>query len=231
MMDFHVTCNVDKFVKDIKNLKEKQIPFAAKEAVNTNAFRSRRALIKDYPRKFNMRNKGLPNLIRVNKATKQIPAAAVYLDKVFMVKQETGGVKNAQANRNVAIPREVVTEKGMTSNGFIKKNFYVSSLLAASQKDQLKHRKRNGKMRTEHKQIARVNSKYKPFKIDRNDGVSYIARHVAGSRKLEWMYALYPKVVVPARWPWNRIVKFFFDKYIAKDFADAYAKAISTAKK
>lgn len=230
MMDFHISCNVNKFLKDVDVIKEKQIPFAMKEAVNANAFRSRRVLIKDYPRKFTMRSKGLPNLIRIDKATKKIPAARIYMDKLFMARQEYGGEKDAKAGKSVPIPRDVVNEKGLTSKGAIKKNFYVSALLKQSENDKLKHRIRGGKMRTEHKQAPRQNSKYKPFEMERNDGVRFIARHVAGSRKLEWMYSLYPKVVVPPRWGWQKIVEFFYKKYIDKDFSEAYQKALKTEK-
>jgi hypothetical protein len=66
--------------------------------------------------------------------------------------------------------------------------------------------------------------------MERSDGVRFIARHIAGTRKLEWMYALHPKVFVPPRWGWQKIVKFFFDKYIKSDFETAYRKALASAK-
>lgn len=231
MMDFHVTCNVDKVLKNVKDIREKQLPYAIKEAVNANAFRARRALIKDYPRKFTMRSKGLPNLIRIDKADKKIPAARIYLDKLFMAKQEYGGDKVAKPGKGVAVPRPGVTEKGLTAKGAIKQGYYVSALLADAEKNKRRKRRRRGREYAESRPEARKNSKYHPFEMERTDGVRFIARHIAGTRKLEWMYALHPKVVVPPRWGWQKIVKFFFDKYIKSDFETSYRKALASAKK
>lgn len=230
MMDFHVSCNINKFLKEIDDVREKQLPFAMKEAVNANAFRSRRALIKDYPRKFTMRNKGLPNLIRIDKADKKVPAARIYLDKLFMARQEYGGEKVAKPGKSVPVPREGVTSKGMTVKGAIKPGYYVSALLADAKNGGKKSRIRKGSKYSENRPSARKVSKYKPFEIERADGVKFIVRHIAGSRKLEWMYAMYPKVEVPARWNWQRIVEFFYKKYIESDFKTAYQKALKTAK-
>lgn len=229
-LDFHVSCNINEFLKDIKDIREKQLPFAMKEAVNANAFRSRRALIKDYPRKFTMRNKGLPNLIRIDKADKKIPAARIYLDKLFMANQEYGGEKKAKAGKSVPIPRDVVKNGGMTAKGAIKQTYYVSALLADAAKSKRKTRIRKGRKYGENMPSARV-SKYKPFEMETASGIKYIARHVQGSRKLEWMYAMHPKVFVPPRWGWQKIVEFFYKKYIEQDFRIAYRKALSTAKK
>mgnify|MGYP004449950649 FL=1 len=44
------------------------------------------------------------------------------------------------------------------------------------------------------------------------------------------MYAMYPKVKVPARWGWQKIVEFNYKKYIEKYFNDAYQNALKTAK-
>lgn len=228
-MDFHVTCNVTKLMNGIKDFKEKQLPFAMKEAVNANAFRSRRALIKDYPRKFTMRNKGLPNLIRIDKADKKVPAARIYMDKLFMVAQEYGGEKKAKAGKSVPVPQEGVLAKGMNTKGAIKQSYYVSALLADAKKSR-KTRIRNGRRYGESMPKARV-SKYKPFEMETSSGIKYIARHIQGSRKLEWMYAMHPKVFVPPRWGWQKIVAFFYKKYIEKDFQAAYSKALATAKK
>lgn len=230
MMDFHVTCNVNKLLKDFRDVKEKQLPYAMKEAVNANAFRARRALIKDYPRKFKMRNSGLPNLIRIDKADKKVPAARIYLDKLFMVKQEYGGDKVAKPGKSVPIPLDAVVEKGMTSKGAIKKNYYVSALLADAEKGGRRTRFRDGKTRTESRPHARSSSQYKPFELTGKTGVKYIARHIKGTRKLEWLYSMYPKVYVPPRWGWQKIVEFFYRKYIQSDFETAYQKALKTAK-
>lgn len=231
MMDFHVTCNVDKLLKGVRDVREKQLPYAMKEAVNANAFRARRALIKDYPRKFTMRSKGLPNLIRIDKADKKVPAARIYLDKPFMARQEYGGEKVAKPGKGVAVPRPGVTEKGgLTSKGSVKPGYYVSALLADAEKNKRRSRVRNGRKYGENRPSARKSSKYHPFEMKRTDGVRFIARHIAGSRKLEWLYALYPKVVVPARWGWQKIVKFFYEKYIKSDFEAAYRKALESAK-
>ena len=231
MMDFHVTCNVDKLLKGMRDVREKQLPYAMKEAVNANAFRARRALIKDYPRKFTMRSKGLPNLIRIDKADKKVPAARIYLDKQFMARQEYGGEKVAKPGKGVAVPRPGVTENGgLTSKGSVKPGYYVSALMADAEKNKRRSRVRNGRKYGENRPSARKSSKYHPFEIERNAGVRFIARHIAGSRKLEWLYALYPKVVVPPRWGWQKIVKFFYEKYIKSDFEAAYRKALESAK-
>lgn len=238
MMDFHVTCNVDKLLKGMRDVREKQLPYAMKEAVNANAFRARRALIKDYPRKFTMRSKGLPNLIRIDKADKKVPAAMVYLDKLFMAKQEYGDDKVAKPGKGVAVPRPGVTEKGLNARGGIKQGYYVSALLADSEKNKRRKRKRRGREYTENRPSARV-SKYHPFEMEMPDGTRFIARHVAGATynpatkkysEMEWMYILYPKVVVPPRWGWQKIVKFFYEKYIKSDFEAAYRKALESAK-
>lgn len=239
MMDFHVTCNVDKLLKGVRDVREKQLPYAMKEAVNANAFRARRALIKDYPRKFTMRSKGLPNLIRIDKADKKVPAARIYLDKPFMARQEYGGEKVAKPGKGVAVPRPGVTEMGgLTSKGSVKPGYYVSALLADAEKNKRRKRKRRGREYTENRPSARV-SKYHPFEIEMPDGVRYIARHIEGAQwnkslkkynKMEWMYALHPKVVVPPRWGWQKIVKFFYEKYIKSDFEAAYRKALESAK-
>lgn len=231
MMDFHVTCNVDKLLKGVRDVREKQLPYAMKEAVNANAFRARRVLIKDYPRKFTMRSKGLPNLIRIDKADKKVPAARIYLDKPFIARQEYGGEKVAKPGKGVAVPRPGVTEKGgLTSKGSVKPGYYVSALLADAEKNKRRSRVRNGRRYEENRPSARESSKYHPFEMERNDGVRFIARHIAGSRNLEWLYALYPKVIVPARWGWQKIVKFFYENHIESDFEAAYRKALESAK-
>lgn len=231
MMDMKVTCDINSLLKTVHNVQEKQLPYAMKEAANAVAFRARSTLIKSYPRKFHVRAKGLPNLIHVDKADKKVPVAKVYLDLLFMAKQEYGSEKVAEPGKSVPVPQEGVNEKGLTTKGSIKKNYYVSSLLSDAEKNKKRKRIRNGKVRTENRPEARTDSKYHPFQMEMPDGVRYIARHIAGSRKLEWMYAMHPKVVVPPRWGWQKIVKFVFDKYIKSYFDEAYRKAVSTARK
>ena len=231
MMDFHVSCNVDKLLKGVKEIHEKQLPYAMKEAVNTVAFKARKALIADYPKKFTMRSKGLPNLIRVEKADKNKVWASVYLDKLFMAKQEYGGEKRAEPGKGVAVPRPGVTEKGgLTAKGSIKPGYYVSALLADSEKNKRRKRIRNGRKYQENRPSARRSSKYHPFEIEMPDGVRYIARHIAGSRNLEWMYALHTKVVVPPRWGWQKLVMRVCKSNIAGAFFSAYKKALLTEK-
>ena len=230
MMNFHVTCNVDELLKNVKNVREKQLPYAMKEAVNAVAFKARNALIEDYPKKFTMRSKGLPRLIRIDKADKKIPAAMVYLDKLFMAKQEYGDDKVAKPGKGVAVPRPGVTEKGLNARGGVKQSYYVSALLADAEKNKRRKRKRRSREYTENRSSARV-SKYHPFEMEMPDGVRYIARHIAGTRNLEWMYALHPKVYVPPRWGWQKLVKEVYDKNIKLEFDRAYQKALETAKK
>ena len=240
MMNFHVTCDVEKLLKNVRNVREKQLPYAMKEAVNAVAFKARKALIDDYPKKFTMRSKGLPNLIRIDKADKKIPAAMIYMDKLFMARQEYGGDKKAKPGKGVAVPQEGVTEKGLTGKGSIKKNYYVSALLADAAMNRQRKRRRNSRVYTENRPGARKSSKYHPFEMERADGVRYIARHVEGARydkaskkynKLEWMYALHPKVVVPPRWGWQKLVKEVYNKNIKLEFDAAYRKALATEKK
>ena len=239
MMNFHVTCNVDELLKNVKDVREKQLPYAIKEAVNAVAFKARNALIEDYPKKFTMRSKGLPKLIRIDKADKKTPAAMIYLDKLFMVKQEYGDDKVAKPGKSVAVPRPGVTEKGLNARGGIKQGYYVSALLADSEKNKRRKRIRNGRRYEENRQSARKSSKYHPFEMEMPDGVRYIARHVDGATynsatkkysKLEWMYALHPKVVVPPRWGWQKLVKEIYDKNIKLEFDKAYQNALETAK-
>lgn len=238
-MNFHVTCNVNELLKNVKEVREKQLPYAMKEAVNAVAFKARNALIEDYPKKFTMRSKGLPRLIRIDKADKKVPAAMVYLDKLFMAKQEYGDDKVAKPGKGVAVPRPGVTEKGLNARGGIKQGYYVSALLADAEKNKRRKRKRRGREYTENRPSARV-SKYHPFEIEMPDGVRYIARHIEGAQwnkslkkydKMEWMYALHPKVVVPPRWGWQKLVKEIYDKNIKLEFDRAYQKALATAKK
>ena len=66
--------------------------------------------------------------------------------------------------------------------------------------------------------------------MERTDGVRFIARHIAGTRDLEWLYALYPKVVVPARWGWQKLVRQICKANIAGAFFAAYKKALRTEK-
>lgn len=239
MMNFHVTCNVKELLKDVKDVREKQLPYAMKEAVNAVAFKARNALIEDYPKKFTMRSKGLPRLIRIDKADKKNPAAMVYLDKIFMAKQEYGDDKVAEPGKGVAVPRDGVTEKGLNARGGIKQGYYVSALLADSEKNKRRKRKRRGREYTENRPSARV-SKYHPFEMEKADGTRFIARHVAGATynpatkkysEMEWMYILYPKVVVPPRWGWHKLVKEIYDKNIKLEFETAYQKALETAEK
>ena len=230
MMDFHVTCNVDKLLKGVKVIREKQLPYAMKEAVNTVAFKARKALIEDYPKKFTMRSKGLPNLIRIEKADKNKQFALIYMDKLFMARQEYGGDKKAKPGKGVAVPRDGVNEKGLTAKGSVKPGYYVSALLADSEKNKRRKRRRNGRVYTENRPDARKKSKYHPFQIEMPDSVRYIARHIAGTRDLEWMYALHPKVVVPPRWGWQKLVQRVYKANIAGAFFSAYKKALQTEK-
>ena len=117
MMDFHVTCNVDKLLKGVRDVREKQLPYAMKEAINSVAFKARKALIEDYPKKFTMRSKGLPNLIRIDKAEKNKQFASIYMDKLFMARQEYGGDKVAKPGKGVAVPRPGVTDENAVEVG------------------------------------------------------------------------------------------------------------------
>ena len=232
MMDFHVTCDVDKLLKGVREVREKQLPYAMKEAINAVAFKARKALIEDYPKKFTMRSKGLPNLIRIDKAEKNKQFASIYMDKLFMARQEYGGDKVAKPGKGVAVPRPGVTEKGgLTSKGSVKPGYYVSALIADAEKNKRRSRVRNGRRYAENRPSARKSaSKYHPFEMERNDGVRFIARHIAGTRNLEWLYALYPKVVVPARWGWQKLVRQICKANIAGAFFSAYKKALQTEK-
>lgn len=240
MTSFHVTCNVDKLLKGVREVREKQLPYAMKEAMNAVAFKARKTLIEDYPKKFTMRSKGLPNLIRIDKADKNKQFALIYMDKLFMVRQEYGGDKVAKPGKGVAVPRDGVTEKGgLTSKGSVKPGYYVSALLADAEKNKRRSRVRNGRKYVENRPSARKSSKYHPFEIEMPDGVRYIARHIEGAQwnkslkkynKMEWMYALHPKVVVPARWGWQKLVRQVCKANIAGAFFSAYKKALQTEK-
>lgn len=238
MMNFHVTCNVDKLLKSVKVIHKEQLPYAMKEAVNTVAFKARKALIDDYPKKFTMRSKGLPNLIRIDKADKNKVWASVYLDKLFMARQEYGGNKVAKPGKGVAIPQEGVTAKGLNAKGGVKQGYYVSALLADAERNK-RTRHRNGGKHTENLPTPKKSNKYHPFEMERADGVRYIARHIEGTKynkskkqyeKLEWMYALHPKVVVPKRWGWQKLVRQICKSNIAGAFFAAYSKALKTEK-
>jgi hypothetical protein len=238
MMNFHVTCNVDKLLKSVKVLHKEQLPYAMKEATNTVAFKARKALIEDYPKRFTVRSKGLPNLIRVDKADKNKQWASVYLDKLFMVRQEYGGDKVAKPGKGVAIPQEGVTEKGLDAKGGVKKGYYVSALLEDARRNK-RTRHRNGGVYTENLPKPRKSNKYHPFEMECADGVRYIALHVEGAKynksekqyeKLEWMYVLHPKIFVPKRWGWQKLVMKIFKSNIAGAFYAAYSKALKTEK-
>lgn len=240
MMNFHVTCDVEKLLKNVRNVREKQLPYAMKEAVNAVAFKARKALIDDYPKKFTMRSKGLPNLIRIDKADKKIPAAMIYMDKLFMARQEYGGDKVAKPGKGVPLPEDYVMDNQLTGKGSIKKNYYVSALIADAAGSKRRKRRRNGREYTENMPEARKSSKYHAFEMERADGLRFIARHIEGVKwdkskkqyeKLEWLYALFPKVVVPPRWGWQKLVKEVYNKNIKLEFDAAYRKALATAKK
>lgn len=239
MMDFHVTCNVDKLLKGVRDVREKQLPYAMKEAVNSVAFKARKALIEDYPKKFTMRSKGLPNLIRIDKAEKNKQFASIYMDKLFMARQEYGGDKVAKPGKGVPLPEDYVMNNQLTGKGSIKKNYYVSALIADAAGSKRRKRRRNGREYTENMPEARKSSKYHAFEMERADGLRFIARHIEGVKwnkskkqyeKLEWLYALFPKVVVPARWGWQKLVRQICKANIAGAFFSAYKKALQTEK-
>lgn len=239
MNDVQITCNVDKLLKGVREIREKQLPYAIKEAVNAVAFKAREALIEDYPKKFTVRSKGLPRLIRIDKADKNKTWASIYLDKLFMAKQEYGGEKRAEPGKGVAVPRPGVTEGGLNARGSIKKNYYVSALLADSDANKRRRRIRRGREYSENRPSARKSTKYHSFEIEMADGVRYIARHVEGAKydkntkkydKMEWMYALHPLVTVNPRWGWQELVRKIFKESISAAFAASYSKALKTAK-
>ena len=118
-MSMNMESNLSAFTKALDAFGKNQLPFATAGALTATAFIVRNTVVNDeYPRAFNVRNKGLPRrAFRVDKANKRHLEARVYdsLNKDFLSLQESGGVKTPQGN-SIAVPTDNIRLTGRGVN-------------------------------------------------------------------------------------------------------------------
>jgi hypothetical protein len=123
MLNINVTSDIDAAMKSVGDFFRNQIPYATSVAINNTIFDVRRDVIEvTWPKSFKVRNQALPRrLFKVTeKATKANLRAMLSqdLDRSWVERQATGGVKTGASGGRVAIPTN--PEPMRTSTGRIK---------------------------------------------------------------------------------------------------------------
>lgn len=118
-MTMNMESNLSAFTKAMDVFGKDQLPFATAGALTATAFIVRNTVVHDeYPRAFNVRNKGLAGrAFRVEKAKKKRLRARVYdsLKKDFLSMQESGGTKRPSGN-TIAVPTDNIRLTGRGVN-------------------------------------------------------------------------------------------------------------------
>ena len=105
-MQISVKHNLDKIAKQLSNIKKKQIPFAASQALNDTAFAARQELRKQSYKKIDRPTKFTVNAFQVIKSTKRNLQSVVYIeDKRWKYLQDIiEGTTKTHRKKGYAIP-------------------------------------------------------------------------------------------------------------------------------
>lgn len=91
-------------LSDELGLSHRRVEFAAAKTLTRLAVDSQEQVRRELPRRFEIRNKGVAQGIRIKPATRKDLSAAVGSIDEFMVLQETGGTKRSRSGQSLAVP-------------------------------------------------------------------------------------------------------------------------------
>ncbi len=120
-MRLTLSTTVKASVAKLNRIERRQIPFATSRALNDLAFEYRKHVIERvWPRSVNVKQRNFARAaFRVEKSNKQRLRSAVFdsLNRAFLPRQITGGIKTPFSSSKLAIP----TRHALTASGRIKK--------------------------------------------------------------------------------------------------------------
>lgn len=105
-----ISVDTTKAIKGLSQLAKDQLPFANARALTWTASDAQKAIRRELPRRFIIRNNYVSKGIRIEKATKANQAAKVGSVDEFMERQDKGGTKRPKG-RHVAIPVKIKRNK------------------------------------------------------------------------------------------------------------------------
>lgn len=121
-MQISVRTNVKEVRRTLKRIHKRQVPFATSQALNDTAFLIRQDTVTQlWPRSVNVKQRNFARAaFRVQKSHKRKLEAAVFdrLDRAFLPRQITGGIKLPYSGSHIAVP----TANALTAGGRIKRN-------------------------------------------------------------------------------------------------------------
>lgn len=118
-MRFNIHSNIDSFLRDLNRIQQRQVPFATSKAINTTIADCRKAIIRDikYRQKsgrpwWNDRRQGVLRKF----SNKRRLVGSVYTN-VYFVDYQTGGIKQPERSRYLAIPSANVPKSYRRAGG------------------------------------------------------------------------------------------------------------------
>lgn len=189
-------CTLENLAKTIESEAKKaakRVRFAAQRAVNETAFHARSNLISKYRVSFTVRSSGLPQSVKVKKATVQNLQAEVYFPHDWFYLHTVGGEKTAKGSHSMVIPSKDFPDLRLASGKVRKRNLPVELLKYANA-----HPK---------KTRGRVAWPKAFLKLKTKSGKPTIARRDKMNRKdMVWLYVENQKARVKKRWDFKEIV-------------------------
>ncbi|MBF0602152.1 MAG: hypothetical protein HQL07_00495 [Nitrospirae bacterium] len=214
---------------------EKQVRFAAAQALTKTAQDAQAEVRRQLPERFTTRTGWLAKGIRVRAANKTDLTATVSVLDQFMVLQETGGIKEKQ-NHAMSVPvgarsypKETLPRSKWPSSLLQKKGYFIApitgkSLTARSQvKGNYRRRIHNKPNVVYHKDSARIKS---------SDVGNMALWHRRGRRRLpiDLVYVFKDKVSVDPRFDFRKTVMQVARERFSNRFVEALKKALATAR-
>ena len=206
-MGFHARIDLENSdaLLALDDLRRRQLPFAQALALTRTAAKAQKKIRRDLPDRFTLRNKYVSTGVRMEKATKKRPEAAVFWrgrkgrskfgDQLAL--QATGGKKSPRG-RTIALRRGAKRGKGGTT--------------PLSQ------------------QPAALLKKKNVFIKDVRGGAGILQR-VRGGRPRLLYFLKRGAVNIPKRWEFRETVRDEAQRIYRKEFGRAFAKALATGKK
>lgn len=215
-----------KFLEDDLKKKEKQIRFAAMNALNDVAFQKvRPKLEEEYKKAFTVRNKSFPRAIAIKKATKDNLETTVSYKADFMALHAYGGERKPEkAAEALTVPIDKDAPGFRHVSGKVKGRNKAPELLKYLNSNPIKTKAKSGVKR--------------PF-ILRAGGSAFIVKRdksttTKESRKKgnadKFLFVFQNKTKIPKRWDFDKIVKETAEKELPKLFEKRLAEAMRTAK-
>lgn len=178
-MQINIKSNLEEIMRRIPAVYQKQLPFAASQALNDAVFEARNHIInKTYPESFKQKNRTFARaMFRVGKATKNKLTANLFdaLDRANMKLHTEGGIKSPASGGNIAVPSQEV--KRLNNGHGVPQEFKPRNI---------------------------INDK-KAFKLRLAGGQQVIAQRVGSKRNpLRILYGLEPSVKLEQSFPFYK---------------------------